>query len=46
MSIDPEKKGALLGALADEYQLPEADADRLLASVQAQFAREPRRWER
>lgn len=42
MSIDPENKGSLFGELADAYELPEADADRILANVQAAHAREVR----
>lgn len=42
MSTDPENKGSLFGELAEAYDLPEADADRILANVQAAHAREMR----
>jgi hypothetical protein len=40
VSIDPGKKPSLLAPLGDAYKLADADADRLLANIQATFEQE------
>ncbi|MBN9163968.1 MAG: hypothetical protein BGO98_30625 [Myxococcales bacterium 68-20] len=40
MSIDPGNKPSLLAAFADEYELEDADADRLIARIQTSVAQD------
>ena len=40
MSIDPGNKPSLLAAFADEYELEDADADRLIARIQTSIAQD------
>jgi hypothetical protein len=37
MSLDPERKPSLLAPLADQYELTEAGADRILAKIQTAY---------
>ena len=40
MSIEPGNKPSLLAAFADEYELEDADADRLIARIQTSVAQD------